>query len=297
MFNKIRTQGLLSVFLLGLILSLSSCGLGGEDSNESEYAYMVGDLMEGFEDALLAGGVVTFSPSISSSMQQPLVDSFLPTSFKINEAEPLATDCEDVALSSCGTGTGFGVQSRNYSNCSYNGLTFGGGVTFRHSGLDCVLSITESLDRTPNFTVTGRRGYSLYVYGTEPAQTITRTGALTYTFESNAITRSFADTEGTTVLEFSSEVSSPITITKSNSTTALTVTGGEIQISNLDGTDTCALEPHSVKWDSSGCRCPVSGYWSGNCTLGAAKVKFNGCGVADFTYDGETTTLNLDRCF
>ena len=272
--------------------SLGGCGVSGEDSNQSEYAYMVGDLMSAFDDALVSGGVLT----LAQPARKAVFSNFLPASiFDKAAAEPLATSCDDVALSTCATGSGNGLQSRSYNGCTNNSLTFSGDVNYIHSGVDCVLSPAESVDRTPNFTVTGRRGYSLYVYGESPAQTITRTGANAYTFSSGAITRAFTDTEGTTVLEFSSQTSSDLTITKSS--TGRTVTGGELQVSNLDGTESCALTPTSVKWDTTSCRCPVSGYWSGTCDGGNVKIKFDGCGVAEFTYDDTETTLNLDRCF
>jgi hypothetical protein len=281
--------------LMILVLGLGACGIVDSETEQSEYAHMVGDLMSGFSDGLVAGGFSALVAKRPVDRSNTVARSILNGSV-FQSSQPLSANCSSVALSACATGSGNGIQTRSFSNCGYGGFTFNGDITYKHSGADCVMNPTESVARTPNYTVTGRRGYTLYVYGAAPAQTITRSAVNTYTFSSNEITRSFTDTTGTAVLEFTSKTTTAVTATHNTTTGERTVTGGVIVVNDLTNAETCTFTPTNVKWDSS-CSCPVSGFWEASCSGGSAKIKFDGCGAADFTYGDSSTTVGLDHCF
>jgi hypothetical protein len=178
---------------------------------------------------------------------------------------------------------------------------FNGTVSFQWSGADCWLSIGGSVTRSPNFTVTGRRGATLSVQkvGTE-GQKLTRLtdsgGLRRFEFTSDGIRRTFTLPSGRVLFQHKTETFSPIQIT-GHTRANRTMTGGTLRVTQELSGVTCDYTPSNVQWTSVFCNCPVSGTWTGNCSNGVStSLTFQSCGRGSFTLGSESQTVVFDRC-
>jgi hypothetical protein len=281
--------------ILVLATGLSACGAFlSDESDESEFAQHVGDLMASFDEG---SGTSTGSFGLVAAVRKQNLPALLSAKvLGFPEARTLATDCEDVAFSACTLVGADYIRTRDFGGCTTSGgYTVTGDVTLDFSHVGCTMNVGgRSVTRTPNILIEGRRGATLEIYGTSPAQSITVGGG--YTFTSNSIRRVFSTPTDGTILDFTTETTQDIVLTGSTRT-ARAVTSGEITVTNEVSAETCVFTPSNLGW-SSDCRCPTSGRWTGTCSVGgSAYVSFDGCGSASFFYGGDSEGVSLDRCY
>ncbi len=285
-----------------LLATLIACGEAVEEGDETEFAHMLSDMMASIDEAS-GESDGEFGALMRTPRRQSML-SFLPKLQALFEREPLATNCSAVEFSACSTGASPYVRQRELEDCQNGGFTYTGDVTLKFNTIGCALNIGSIVNRRPNILVEGRRGSNLTISGPEGVETITRTASDTLTYANTGITREFYTELDGTILEFIGSTTTDIAI-DSRDRTEREVTAGVIEITNETSEETCTFTPgtssKAVTWQAS-CRCPVLGQWNGQCSgtskgSGTATVKFNGCGAVDFTYRGETTSMNVDRCF
>lgn len=217
-------------------------------------------------------------------------------SFLLPEAQ--AAVCDTTSWSACATN----VMTRTFGGCTVGGAAFNGTValTFNDGGAQNTCTMGGSgghgtVERNPNFTITGRRGGTFTVSKTSVfGQKITRTGATSFTFESDGINRAIS-IGGTPLFNFTTETQSPITITGANRSGRV-VSGGPLRVTNNLSGVTCDFTAAGVTWVNT-CNCPTSGSWSGSCSDGkAVGLTLTGCGSAVFTLGDESESMTFDRC-
>lgn len=291
--------------ILGILIVFScilACQKKEEDDIE-EMGQQLGDTMASIDEV---GGSTGEYPTTSALKRgaermfarlvkdQPLSFSFLSNAFLPNA---LAGRCAtDPTFSACNSQK----ITRTFGNCTVGSALFSGTVQFNFTNNDgdCRLNEDgESVSRAPNFTVTGQRGAELIVTVSGNAgQTITRTGANTFTFENDGIRRQFITGGGQTLFNFTTQTTSAITITGTTRSDRV-IDGGTLRITHELASITCDVSPNDLTW-STGCNCAVSGNWSGTCSDGdAVAMTIAGCGEASFTKGDISVNVVFDRCY
>ncbi len=293
---------LLSVASLAFACSKQAVDLTYTADSTAEAGQQVGDAMVSVDESggSSSGAIAQFDFSADQKTFARLSHNSVrqePILLKIIFPEAHAAACSTVAFSACSSGQR--VRDLNSCTTALNGVMSGNvTLTFSGSGVaTCTIpAASDAVSRVPNYSVTGLRGATFAVAATSTGQTVTRTGATTFTFANAGIRRSFTTPKGVVILDLTTTTASPITVT-GNSRTSRTMTGGGLTIlNNLTGVS-CPLVPSSVTW-TAGCNCPTSGSWGGTCSDSTTmNVAFSAtCGAATVTKGTETSTITMDRC-
>ena len=291
------------------LLMVTSCKKGTVASDIQETGQQLGDVMASIDDTGGSGGAIaSFQTAPANEIESSkrtisrldsLEDSFdLNAFFRVKSAE--AARCAVVnTYNACSSS---GVITRTFGDCTVGTATFSGTVTYTWSvpASGCVLTAGANITRVPNFTVTGRRGATLTV--TKSAingQVLTHTtgtgNSRVFTLTSDGIRRVFTTPSNTALFDYTTTVTSPITITGPDRANR-TITGGTIRVKNNLSTVTCDYTPSNVAWSSS-CNCAISGNWSGTCSDGKnTSLVLDSCGTGTLTVGTESETISFDRC-
>jgi hypothetical protein len=285
MTNFARYAGL----TLGLLVA-TSCGRGLE-LEENDIANAAGETMASLDEAAVG----------TANLQQNL-----------EEKESSVPGIAEFSSTSCGfsgidfTACSSGVRTRSWGGCTLIGATVEGTVTLTFSQSNCTMSSSgNSVTRTPNMTITGRRGRTLTITtatgGSFQGQRITRgASAGTFTVEVSKLRRVATDATSTTTLNIESNTGTAMTMTGAIRT-GRKLDGGTLIITDALNSQTYTLTPEAVTWDGT-CNCASSGQWTGtvattgSSTTSTITIRITACGSADVTLNGVTTSVTLDRC-
>ncbi|MBC7692381.1 MAG: hypothetical protein H7222_11515 [Methylotenera sp.] len=274
-------------------------------SDNTETAQQVGDQMASVDESSgTSSGAVAFHEMNASERMfarvapREIHDSWLQGAFGSN-----------AYAATCASLDGFGTcssssKTRTFSGCTVGAAIFNGTVGFAWSGgtgsASCQLAGSgASVTRTPNLTVTGRRGATLTVSSTS-GQMLTYGGAgtgstRTFQFSSGAVRRVFKLASGATLMDHTSSTTAPITVMGDSRATRV-LNGGTMHVVNNTTGVSCDYSPTNVAW-TSGCNCATSGSWAGTCSNGTnTSLVLNGCGTASLTTGSTTESVAFDRC-
>lgn len=221
------------------------------------------------------------------NIAQDVFDLFTP----IKSAQAVA--CKDTTFSACSSSS----KVRDLSGCTIGSAEFTGTITLNFSDAACVMNSTnDTVDRTPNFTVTGRRNATLTVSKTGSiGQRIEKTGTSSFSFSNDGIRRVFS-ASGVDLFDFTTLTTSNITVTGTSRSDRV-MTGGTLRVTNNKTSVSCDYSPSNVAWSST-CNCAISGSWTGNCSDGkSSELNITGCGTATFTINDSSENLEFDRCY
>lgn len=292
-----------------LILSLFSCKKSSESTGGSpdisEPAQQVGDVMASIDEAGAGNSSIAYQPNAEMKTfaryeKEPLRD-FLFRSF-----------APSAVAASCATGSSFSscssnVITRTFNDCTtlLGTVTVSGTVTLTwvDGATDNTCAMTtsgHSISRSPNFTMTGRRGATLTVskaatYG----QRITRGAtANALTFTNDGIRRQFNGSLAS--FDFTTQTTgSGLTITgATRAGRVLSSSGGAaLRVTNNNSGAICDFTPTNVTWAAT-CNCPTSGSWSVSCQDGSsASLSLTGCGTGTYTVGASSESVSFDRCY
>ncbi len=290
-------QKLFRLFLL-VCLSIAGCNKDKDDSKVtdiSEAGQQVGDVMASIDES---GG--TSNGSISSNEFEAVKRTFTRHGVAIDKLgfsqiiipEAQAALCSSSSFSACSSGS----RTKTLSSCTVGGATFAGSIALAFSDSSCSMAANgATVSRTPNFTVTGRRGGTLTVEKTGAyGQKMTK-GSSSLTLENDGIRRSF-NINGQTLFDFTTTTTTAMTVT-GTSRANRTITGGQLKITNNSTSAYCTISPNNVTYTSS-CNCATSGTWSGACSDGDSfSLELSGCGSASLTIGAESESVTFDRCY
>jgi len=295
-------------FIVIAFLVLPSCTpiLDDEVSSASiieETAQQVGDVMASIDESSgastgnLAGYQKSFDKMyakyVPSTKLETFIDSLNPTA--------VAASCSSGTFSTCSSNT----ITRTFSGCTVGTATFNGSVSLVWGGssTNCQMgSNNDTITRTPNFTMTGRRNATLYV--TKPTGSIgqvmtwlsgSSSATRTYSYANYGINRKFV-LNSTTLYDQTTATTSALTVTSALRYNRV-LNGGTLRVTNNITGNVCTFSPTNVTWGSSTCNCPTQGSWSGSCTsTGSVTLEINGCGSGTYTEGSDITSVTFDRC-
>lgn len=292
------------LLVLPPLLAVLGCS-NATSTDSSEIAQQVGDAVASIDEAGGNGG--SFSGTIGVREMDALDSALARVEGRTSWwARVAAWGLPMAQAAACSSATTFGSCSNNtivrtFGGCSIRSATFNGTVTlaFDDDATDntCRLFVADdTVTRSPSFTVTGRRGATLSVSKSGTiGQRVTKT-TTGYSFTSDGIRRTFTSATGTTILDFTTETTSAITITGSSRADRV-LTGGTIKVLDHLKDNYCTFVPNEVTWET-GCNCPISGSFSGTCSTGkSVELTFSGCGSGSFTLGSVTESVDLDRCY
>jgi hypothetical protein len=284
---------LVGVLLLGVV----GCGTDNE-----EVGQQIGDVMASVDEsggttgslAYWEGAKKTFERLAPAEVHDTLLESwFSPTAY--------AATCSSAnTFGSCTSN----VITRTFGDCTIGGATFSGTVTLTWSSgaSSCAMTATtQNVIRVPAFTVTGRRGATLTVSksGTVGQRLTWSSGSgssKVFAFSNDGIRRVFTNARGTTMLDYTTQTTSDITVT-GTSRTSRVMSGGSLRVTNNSSSVTCDYVPTDVTWVST-CNCPTSGSWAGSCSDGkTTTLTLTGCGTGTLAVGSSSSAMTFDRCY
>ncbi|MBK7890788.1 MAG: hypothetical protein IPJ84_08065 [Bdellovibrionales bacterium] len=203
-------------------------------------------------------------------------------------------------------GYGFGSCTANTVNRVFNGCSIGlstlsgtVGLTWTGSSVNCTLGAAgDSIQRSPNFTMTGPRGGTLAVTKAGAlGQALTWTGGTgaskTFDFTSDGINRRITHS-GVTYYDVTTRTTSAIAVS-GTSRSGRVMSGGTLRLTNNVTAATCDVSPSNVTWEM-GCNCATNGSWSGNCGGQTFAIEITGCGTGTLTAGTSSQSVAFDRC-
>ena len=268
-----------------------------------ETAQQVGDAMASADEA--GGGSGSYASNMQNSIQSTFEryapddkpSSHLVASLFLPTAE--ATSCLGYGFGSC-SGTSL---VRNFNSCTVGSAVLSGDVTFSWGGgaSTCAMTaIGHHVSRSPNFTLSGRRGATLAVSKTgsngQRVEVVSGSGgSRVFAFSNDGINRKFTLPNSTVLFDFTTTTTSNISITGTSRSDRV-MDGGALRVTNNLTSVTCDYVPTNVTW-ASGCNCPTQGSWSGSCSDGkSTTLDITGCGTATYSEGSNTESLTFDRC-
>lgn len=288
----------LKIYFLAFVLIGFGCKKNETVSSVDiqETAQQVGDVMASVDESGGGSGSIAY---LNQSIQKTF-DRHAPN--EINESMIAKIILPKAQAASC-AGAGFAACNgsfqviRTFGGCTVGSAVFSGDVTFQWSGAACALSNGQNVTRSPNFTVTGRRGATLAVTKTGTfGQRINRISAGNFTFENDGINRRFTLPNSQVLFNQTTTVTSAITVTGASRASRV-MSGGSLRVTNNISNVTCDYVPTAVTWNTTSCNCPVSGSWSGTCSDGKnTSISITGCGTATYTEGSDTESVTFDRC-
>jgi hypothetical protein len=287
------------LFLLMAAFIFESCSEVEDAADIQETAQQIGDVMASVDESGGdSNGTMAFNEGqrrFIARREQKVQGLFLNDVFSflnpVKSSEAAA--CSTTSFDACDGG---GQRVRNLNSCTIGSAIFTGDVTLTFSN-PCSLSMNgDSVDREPNFTVTGRRGATLTVTKSGASgQTITRTGVGQFTFANDGIRRVFT-LSGETLFDYTTSTTSNILVTGTSRANRV-MDGGNLRILNNRTAVTCNYVPNDVTWSST-CNCASSGSWTGSCSDGkTTAVQITGCGTATISMADESEDFSFDRCY
>lgn len=219
--------------------------------------------------------------------------------------EAVAANCTRAVSSTCSSG----VRGVVYGDCAVPGTlrTLSGRVDLTYSQANCSLAVTnDTVTREYNVEISGPRG-GVYTLSSANAtdyngQTYGGGGELTKTaggWEIDILGRHARfDRNGNNWMNVSVRTLTPLQVTGGLGRASRTVNGGQLQVNHNIAKFTAVFTPSNLQWTASCCH-PTSGQlgvtYSGSKT-GSATVTFNGCGSAELSEGGQTSTISLSYC-
>lgn len=286
---------LLYIFTFSVLVS---CAEEEEAVDIQEIAQQVGDVMASVDES---GGTTNGTMVMMESHQRFIASretsvfngasSFLQSLGLLPSAQAVA--CQDTTFTGCTASQ----KVRDLGGCTIGSATFTGDITLQFSDSGCVLnSDGDSVDRNPDFTVSGIRGANLSVAKTGTyGQRIIRVSAGNFTFANDGIRRLFT-LAGETLFDYTTRTTSPITVTGTSRTDRV-MSGGQLRVTNNVSGVNCNYAPTAVTW-AANCNCAVSGSWAGSCSDGkTTSITITSCGVGSIIIGEESEALSFDRCY
>jgi hypothetical protein len=272
------------------------CRKRGDDEID-QIGAAVGEMMASLDESSQGSASAAWVPAlplrqIPDELRAPAwrraVDSVLPSAY--------AASCGESAFSACDGG----VRTRTFDDCGLGLATLDGSVTltFNRTAACAVVTDGDAVTRTANFTLTGLYGGTLAVSAPGGGQTLTRTAA-GYEYTVGGMQRVLTGPGGRKLFDISTRTTAPIVVTGS-SRSDLVIASGALEVShNLAGYKV-TLVPHNLTW-TAGCNCATAGSLTGTVAGGrhdgkSATVEVTGCGEGEVTIDGDTDTVQFDRC-
>jgi hypothetical protein len=287
----------------------AACGIKDDSTVDiEEIGQQVGDVMASVDESGGSGGTIAYLDSTYKTFARVAPSEVRPSwanwpSWIEHLIEPSAFAASCVLSSTFGSCSS-NVITRSFGGCTVLGTTLSGTVALTWAGTstNCQMqAVNDYLTRSPSFTITGRRGATLTVtksgtYG----QKITWTGGLgtskTFSFTSDGIQRVFTSSDGSKLFDYTTAVTSTMTIT-GTSRSNRTISGGNLQVTNNLTSVSCNFVPSGIEWTST-CNCPTAGSWTASCTDGkSSTLKITGCGSATLTLGDSTQNFTFDRCY
>ncbi len=285
----------ITLLFIGFLLSAcqKSTAVDIEESSQQ-----VGDVMSSIDESGGSGGALSVIPLDHQifkklnpfNLKELFLEKIVPSSY--------ATAC---SLASTFGSCSSNVLTRDFSGCSVGAATLSGTVTLTWGGSSSNCGLTtagDTITRSPNFTITGRRGATLTVSktGTVGQRLTWSSGTGTskvFSFTNDGIRRVF--TLGAS-LDYTSQTTSAITVTGTRRSSR-TMSGGTLRVTNNTTSVTCDYSPTDVAWSST-CNCASSGSWTGSCSDGkTTSISITGCGTANVTLGSDTQSVVFDRCY
>lgn len=302
------------ILILFLLAVAVGCGANKEDAGGSEMtepAQQLGDVVASIDEIGGTSGAIALEKSARKTFaryaSEELSDSLFSKIF-VKNAEAFTCD-SNVAGHLNG---GFASCSSNQITRTFGGCTVGANqdivfngtviFTWTSAGACSLINQGERVDRSPSFTVTGRRGATLTVskdasYGQRLSLT-SATGVTpkVYTLQSDGIRRKFTTAGGVTTFDYITTVTSPVTIT-GEVRSGRVMNGGTFRVRDNLTQVTCDYSPVNVTWGSASCNCPTQGAFQATCSDGkTASLSLTGCGTGDFTLGSDAGHVTFDRC-
>jgi len=299
-------QNVLSTIFFFFLLSGCTPILDNATTSSStieDTAQQVGDVMASIDEVGdSSGNLASYQKDFDRMYAQYIPSNKYEKIFDYLSPNLVAASCNTGTFSSC---TGGNTITRTFSGCSVGSATFNGTVTLLWGGASSNCSMGsqgDTITRTPNFTMTGRRNATLYV--TKPpsstGQVLTwisgsASATRTYSYANGGINRKFV-LNSTSLFDQTTSTTTPLTITSSLRLNRV-LNGGTLRVVNNLTSNVCTFSPNNVTWTSSTCNCPTQGSWTGSCTsTGSITLEITGCGSAKYTEGNDTTTVTFDRC-
>lgn len=220
------------------------CNKDENAADIQELGQQIGDVMASVDESGGSSGNLASVMNANSKMMARLAP---PSILERLNPLPRANAAACYLTSTFGSCTN-NVITRDFADCTLGAATFSGTVslTFVDDSVNSDCQITEdnhSITRVPSFTVTGRRGATLTVSKTATVgQKITRTSAGVFTFTNDGIRRKFDLPGGGTLLDYTSQTTSAITISGATRASR-TMTGGALQVTNNLTDNVCTFVP------------------------------------------------------
>lgn len=212
---------------------------------------------------------------------------------------PLEPRCLDLTYSDC---SDRGQKVRTFNDCSIRNSVFAGSATFSWSNATtCALTLLlESITRSPNILVTGRRNATLSIfksasYGQRLNWVSGDGNDKVFTFESDGISRVFRTETGLTDFDHTTSTLTPLFVSGTARNNRI-VHGGILRIRDNLSQSFCDYTPKNVEWTNS-CNCPTKGVWSGSCSNeNLTSLTITGCGTGHFEDGSFSEEVVFDRC-
>lgn len=284
-------------FLLALVVAGAfGCRKRGDDEID-QIGAAVGEMMASLDESSQGSASAAWVPAfpirrIPDELRAPAwrraADAILPSAY--------AASCAESTFSACSGG----VRSRTFDACSVGLATLDGSVTltFNRTAACAVVTDGDAVTRTADFTLTGIYGGTLVVSAPGGGQTLTRT-ATGFEYTVGGMQRVLTGPGGRKLFDITTHTTAPIVVTGSSRSDRVIASGG-LEVSHNIAGYKVTLVPHDLTW-TAGCNCATSGSLTGTVSGGrrdgkSATVEVTGCGEADVTIDGDTESVQFDRC-
>lgn len=278
------------VMILSVVGVAAGCGRFQVDEAE-EVGQTVGDVFASYDEAGQGAGLA-WTPMYRRDLSR---GTLLDRALDLAMPSAQAATCNAVRFAQCVSGT----KSKDLAGCSFGGVDLAGTVELSFSQTDCSLGLAgDTVTRTADFTLTGRRGATLTVSSAGGGQQVTRTDT-GWTYRVLGLHREMSGPLGKKLFDIDTRTTADIGVT-GNSRANRVVSGGTLEIRHNLAKYTTTLSPSQLVWTAT-CNCPVSGELTGTVARDDGEVKdasllVTGCGTATVTLGDESKDVVFDRC-
>jgi hypothetical protein len=279
--------------VLTVLVAAAATGCRQKDEAE-QIGETVGEAMSSLDESVAGGGATAMLPlrrmpdALRGPLWQRAMDAVIPSAYAASCWEPTFTACD-----------ASGVRTKDFGGCTIGSATLAGTVTLTFNRPLCVvLTAGDAVTRTANLTLTGAYGGTLEITSPGGGQTLTKTAA-GFDYTVGGMERVLTGPGGRTLFDVATRTIAPIVVTGS-SRADLKIVSGSLEVDHRLAGFKTTLTADNLAWTAS-CNCATSGTLSGTISGGkhdgkSAAVTLTGCGEADVTIDGETKSVELDRC-
>jgi hypothetical protein len=277
-----------------MVAAAAGCPKMGDNDEADQIGASVGEAMSSLDESAVGGTTTAMLPyrrvpdALRGSLWQRAMDAVIPSAY--------AATCWEPTFSACDAS---GMRTKTFGGCNIGLATLDGSVTLTFNRPLCVvLTAGDAVTRTANFTLTGLYGGTLAVTAPGGGQTLTKTAA-GFDYSVGGMERILTGPGGRKLFDVATRTTAPIVVTGS-SRADLKIVSGSLEIDHKVAGYKVTLTANNLAWTAS-CNCASSGTLTGTVTGGkhdgkAASVTITACGEADVTIDGDTTSVQLDRC-